>query len=81
MSHWCWPCATAFLYILVLGFGLGHVLPQAHILRFSDITGCEFSGAQTLPALAAGEANSGGCVWGRQKSTWHAEAICGIKCA
>src|SRR5262245_24036359 len=45
------------------------------------ITGCEFSGAQTLPALAAGEANSGGCVWGRQKSTWHSEATCGMKCA
>src|SRR5262249_39564575 len=45
------------------------------------LTGCEFSGEPTLPALAAGKAKSGGCVWGRQKKTWHAEAAWWRKCA
>jgi hypothetical protein len=36
MPRRCWPCATACLFIILLGFGIGRVIPQAHVLRFSD---------------------------------------------
>jgi hypothetical protein len=36
MLRRCWPGATACLFIILLGFGIGRVIPQAHVLRFSD---------------------------------------------
>ena len=45
------------------------------------ITGCEFSGVHTLPPLAVWQAKSGGCGWGRQNNTRHAEAAGWMQCA
>src|SRR5262249_33164033 len=36
MPRPCWLFATACLFIIVLGFGIGRVLPQAQVLRFAD---------------------------------------------
>jgi hypothetical protein len=52
---------------------------SAAAVKALQVTGCKFSGVHTLPTLAVGEVQSGGGVWGRQKSTRHAEAACGMK--
>src|SRR5262245_8236796 len=36
MPRRCWPCATACLFIILLGFGISRAISQAHVLRFSD---------------------------------------------
>ena len=36
MPHSRWPCAVAFLFMVVLGFGIGRAMPLAYVLRFSD---------------------------------------------
>ena len=51
------------------------------IISAPSLNRLQVSGVHTLPTLAVGEAQSGGGVWSRQKSTWHAEAACGMKCA
>src|SRR5687768_13981643 len=36
MLRSCWPCAAAFLFIVLLGLGIGRAVPPAFVLRFSD---------------------------------------------
>src|SRR5712692_6959481 len=36
MPRSCWPCATAFLFVVGLGIGTGRAVLPAFVLRFSD---------------------------------------------
>ena len=36
MPRRCWLCATALLFIIWHGLGIGRAIPQAHVLRFAD---------------------------------------------
>jgi hypothetical protein len=51
MSHSYWPCAVAFLFIVLLGLGIGRAVPPAFMLRFSDTLATQDTSHQTASAV------------------------------
>src|SRR5262245_15588000 len=52
MTHSFWLCATACLFVVLLGLGSGRAVPQAYVLRFSDISPTQDPSATRQTALA-----------------------------
>jgi hypothetical protein len=56
MPHSCWPCAVTFLFIVLLGLGIGRAIPLAFVLRFSDTLPTQDASQQaTLAVLPVSE--------------------------
>lgn len=51
MSHSYWPCAVAFLFIVLLGLGIGRAVPPTFMLRFSDTLATQDTSHQTASAV------------------------------
>ncbi len=51
MPRSCWPCATAFLFVVGLGIGTGRAVLPAFVLRFSDTLTTQDVSHQTASAV------------------------------
>jgi Protein of unknown function (DUF3047) len=51
MPRSCWPCATAFLCIVLVGLGTGRAVPPAFVLRFADTLATQDASRQTASAV------------------------------
>jgi hypothetical protein len=51
MPRRCWPCAAVFLFVVWLGLWLGHAVPLAYVLRFSDTSPLQDSANQAASAV------------------------------
>jgi hypothetical protein len=51
MPHSYWPCAVAFLFIVLLGLGIGRAVPPTFMLRFSDTLATQATSHQTASAV------------------------------
>ena len=56
MPHHCWSCAAVLLFVIWLALGIGHAVPPAYVLRFSDTSSEQDAtpraASAVLPAMA-----------------------------